>query len=340
MKPNRDPVVLRSDDILAMVSRFRKTVTDHLSGLLLLMLLITPVGAAIAKVNTGTDGVAIHGYDAVAYFLEGRAVRGTREFEHDWQDAKWQFSSAANQDLFAANPGRYAPQYGGFCAVCLALDGELTDANPKAWTIVDGKLYLNYSIYQRTQWRIKSNIYVKYGDDEWSRLIALEKKQSNAEYLIQVAILPPHGKETDGDVIRAQILPKVLHGIVNGSGAFALNYSSLSPDTDRRIAIPEGLWPGDPVIDFERTIPPAELVNSIGKRLGVGGVLLYSYKLSVPSSEVSVTQDQFHWRGFFSTSTKIVSISSEETRAPSSLPPKNCFQNLSREGEKVCTESP
>jgi hypothetical protein len=151
-----------------MVSRYQKVATTRLSELLLLMFLITPMQAAIAKVNTGSDGVAIHGYDVVAYFLEGRAVRGTSEFEHEWQDAKWHFASATNKDLFVANSERYAPQYGGFCATCLALDGELADANPKAWTIVDGKLYLNYSMHQRTQWRIRSDLYVRYGDDGWT----------------------------------------------------------------------------------------------------------------------------------------------------------------------------
>ena len=86
---NRAPFVLRVNENLAMVGRFRKVVTTPLARLLLLMFLITPMHAAIAKVNTGADGVAVHGYDVVVYFLEGRAVRGTSEFEHDWQDAKW-----------------------------------------------------------------------------------------------------------------------------------------------------------------------------------------------------------------------------------------------------------
>ncbi len=155
------------------------------------MFLITPMHTAIAKVNTGTDGVAVHGYDVVAYFLEGRAVRGTSEFEHDWQDAKWQFASAANKDLFAANPQRYVPQYGGFCATCLALDGELTDANPKAWTIIDGKLYLNYSMHQRTQWRIRASVYVKFGDDEWTKVVALEEKPAGSDESYRIAVIKP-----------------------------------------------------------------------------------------------------------------------------------------------------
>ena len=71
-------------------------------------------GTAHKKVNTNIFGVAIQGFDTVAYFTEGRAVRGKSEFEFTWQDASWRFSSAANRDLFAASPERYAPQYGGF----------------------------------------------------------------------------------------------------------------------------------------------------------------------------------------------------------------------------------
>jgi YHS domain-containing protein len=159
-----------------MISQFPTFITMRLPGVALLMLFIIPMDIATAKINTGSDGIAVHGHDVVAYFLEGRAVKGTSEFEYAWQDAKWQFSSEANKKLFADNPERYAPQYGGFCAVCLALDSELTDANPKAWTIVDGKLYLNYSMYQRTQWRIRSSTYVKFGDEEWAKATALTQE--------------------------------------------------------------------------------------------------------------------------------------------------------------------
>ena len=66
------------------------------------------------KINTNWLGVAIKGYDPVAYFTEGRAVKGKKEFEYKWQGAKWRFSSAANRDKFAADPPAYAPKYGGY----------------------------------------------------------------------------------------------------------------------------------------------------------------------------------------------------------------------------------
>ena len=66
------------------------------------------------KVNSDRLGIAIKGYDPVAYFTEGRPVKGTAEFEYEWQDAKWRFASPDNRDKFVANPQAYAPQYGGF----------------------------------------------------------------------------------------------------------------------------------------------------------------------------------------------------------------------------------
>jgi YHS domain-containing protein len=78
------------------------------------VIIFTNTGMAFEEVNTTFFGVAIKGYDSVAYHTEGRAVKGRRKFSHKWNDAKWYFSSAGNKDLFAADPERYAPQYGGY----------------------------------------------------------------------------------------------------------------------------------------------------------------------------------------------------------------------------------
>ncbi|MBS29434.1 MAG: YHS domain protein [Alphaproteobacteria bacterium] len=92
--------------------------------------------------NTG--GKAIRGYDPVAYFTEEKAVKGKSEHSFTFQGAIWQFSSAANQELFAANPEKYAPQYGGYCAWAV-VNNYTASIDPDAWSICDGKLYLNYS---------------------------------------------------------------------------------------------------------------------------------------------------------------------------------------------------
>ena len=67
-----------------------------------------------SRINTNWRGVAIKGYDPVAYFTEGKPVKGSDKFEFEWMDAKWQFSKADHMDLFKANPEKYAPQYGGY----------------------------------------------------------------------------------------------------------------------------------------------------------------------------------------------------------------------------------
>jgi len=78
------------------------------------MLNWTSPGNAFKKVNQTSWGVAIKGYDTVAYHTEGRAIKGQSKFSHEWNDAKWYFTSAENRDLFTADPERYAPQYGGY----------------------------------------------------------------------------------------------------------------------------------------------------------------------------------------------------------------------------------
>ena len=85
--------------------------------------------------------IAIQGYDPVAYFTLQRATRGVARFEYDWDEHRWQFSTAQHRDLFRADPVRYAPQFANFCAVALAR-GEVLQANPEYWLISDGKLYL------------------------------------------------------------------------------------------------------------------------------------------------------------------------------------------------------
>ena len=78
------------------------------------VIIFTNTSIAFEEVNTTFFGVAIKGYDTVAYHTEGRAVKGKSKFSHKWNNAKWYFSSVGNKDLFAADPERYSPQYGGY----------------------------------------------------------------------------------------------------------------------------------------------------------------------------------------------------------------------------------
>ena len=96
-------------------------------------------------VNTGYFGdVAIKGFDPVAYFTQNKAVEGSSAYSHHWLGANWYFASAENRDLFIKEPSRYAPQYGGYCADGVSLGTVTTNIDPKAWRIIEGKLYISY----------------------------------------------------------------------------------------------------------------------------------------------------------------------------------------------------
>jgi YHS domain-containing protein len=128
--------------------------------------------AAQSAVNTlGTDGVAIKGYDPVAYFSEGAPRQGKPEFTAEHKGVKWHFASGENKALFEADPDKYTPAYGGFCAYGVA-QGYLVKIEPDAWAIRDGKLYLNYDKSVQTQWAEKPAEYIAEADRQWPALIA------------------------------------------------------------------------------------------------------------------------------------------------------------------------
>ena len=111
----------------------------------LTLIFLGQVASAQEVVNTGYFGdIATKGYDPVAYFTENRAVEGSPRYSHRWLGATWLFSSAEHRDLFASQPVKYAPQYGGHCADGVSLGTITTNIDPKAWRIIEGKLYLSY----------------------------------------------------------------------------------------------------------------------------------------------------------------------------------------------------
>jgi len=89
----------------------------------------------------GAVELAIKGYDPVAYFTMGRPVRGLPGIEYEHAKLRYRFASNEHRELFRPDPERYAPQFGNYCAMALTR-GELTEAEPEYWLIVDGKLYL------------------------------------------------------------------------------------------------------------------------------------------------------------------------------------------------------
>jgi YHS domain-containing protein len=100
------------------------------------------VAASTSAVNTNEAGLALQGYDAVAYFKAGAPTKGDAKFRARYEGATYQFANAENLKAFRANPAAFAPQFGGFCAMGVALDKKL-DGDPNVWKVVDGKLYLN-----------------------------------------------------------------------------------------------------------------------------------------------------------------------------------------------------
>lgn len=97
----------------------------------------------VDPVNTGSKGIAVEGYDPVAYFTAGEPTKGDARFQHRYQNATYQFATADNLAAFQRDPAKYVPQYGGYCAYAVS-QGHTAGISPKAWKIVDGKLYLNH----------------------------------------------------------------------------------------------------------------------------------------------------------------------------------------------------
>jgi YHS domain-containing protein len=148
-----------------------------LAWLGMLLLVLTASGLAIPAAADGVvnssflGGVAIEGTDPVAYFDQGRPVEGSSDFEHEWMGATWRFVSAENRDRFAADPEKYAPQYGGYCAWAVS-QGYTAKIDPEAWSIVDDKLYLNYSKDVQKQWSADVPGNIAKGDANWPTIRA------------------------------------------------------------------------------------------------------------------------------------------------------------------------
>ncbi len=113
---------------------------------------------------------AVSGYDVVAYFTQGKPVEGREKFSVEYKDALWSFSSQEHLDLFNAEPEKYAPQYGGYCAWSVA-QGNSAGADPLVWKIIDNKLYLNYDVEVQQMWLKDSANFIIQADKNWPKVI-------------------------------------------------------------------------------------------------------------------------------------------------------------------------
>jgi len=129
-----------------------------------------PAAAAADTVyNVNWKGLAIKGYDPVAYFTRKMPVKGSDKFELEWEGAKWRFASSTNLDIFREDPEKHAPRYGGYCAYGVAVGG-LYNIKPEAWSIEGGALYLNKNLQIRETWRKDIPGYIKKADANWPGL--------------------------------------------------------------------------------------------------------------------------------------------------------------------------
>ena len=131
---------------------------------------IPTAAAAEDPVFTARGNLAIRGYDPVAYFTEEKAVKGDKDFTLGWQGADWRFASAGNRDAFSEDPEKYAPQYGGYCAWAVSRN-YTAPTDPDAFTLVNGKLYLNYNKRVMRQWLEDRDRNIEQADENWPAVL-------------------------------------------------------------------------------------------------------------------------------------------------------------------------
>ncbi|MGU9951983.1 MAG: YHS domain-containing (seleno)protein [Gammaproteobacteria bacterium WSBS_2016_MAG_OTU1] len=112
------------------------------------------------------NNIGVNGYDVISYFELSKAVKGNPNYEAEWGGLKWHFTSSKNYEKFLANPQKYIPQYGGHCAYGVA-QGYLVRGDPTAWSVHNGKLYINYNANIRTAWLADATGFVESAEKAW-----------------------------------------------------------------------------------------------------------------------------------------------------------------------------
>ena len=119
------------------------------------------------EVYQNSKGLAIKGYDPVAYHIKGQPQLVSSKYEVIWKDAKWRFASAEHRKLFESDPEKYAPRYGGYCAWAVS-QGYTASVDPEnAWSIYQNQLYLNYSVAVKERWEKDIPGHVEKADANW-----------------------------------------------------------------------------------------------------------------------------------------------------------------------------
>lgn len=139
-------------------------------GFLFVLLLLNGFGE-VAMGNLMDGNIAIKGYDTVAYFEAGKAIKGNESFSFIWRNMTWHFSTKENRDLFAASPDKYAPQYDGYCAWAMT-EARKAQTDPEIWEIVNGKLYLQCSQAAYEKWSSDIPGNIKKADMNWLKFMS------------------------------------------------------------------------------------------------------------------------------------------------------------------------
>ncbi len=144
---------------------------NRLIPVLFALALFSPLAnSAEPEIYSSAIGGAISGYDPVAYFTEGKPVQGNSAHILKYNGATWKFSSEQNKQIFKSAPQKYTPQYGGYCAYAVS-QGSVAATDPDAWTIHNGKLYLNYSTAVRTIWNKDIPGNISKADKNWPKVL-------------------------------------------------------------------------------------------------------------------------------------------------------------------------
>lgn len=137
---------------------------------LVAFLIFTAVASAKTLVNVDRHGVGIKGYDPVAYFTDNKAVKGDSQFQSSFNGVTYQFASAGHKATFDANPAKYEPQFGGFCAWAVS-QGYTASIDPNAFQIVNGRLLLQYSLDVRRKFSTDTEGNLKKADANWPGIV-------------------------------------------------------------------------------------------------------------------------------------------------------------------------
>ncbi|MDA0705896.1 MAG: YHS domain-containing (seleno)protein [Proteobacteria bacterium] len=138
-------------------------------AVLLISFLLAATASVADTLQYTTENGAIDGFDPVSYFSEGKPERGSPDITTEWNGAVWHFTTVDHRDAFLLDPTKYAPQYGGFCALGMAHGGDVP-TDPEAWTMWKGKLYLNMITEVSTTWRYNPDKLIERADKKWEAM--------------------------------------------------------------------------------------------------------------------------------------------------------------------------